>query len=100
MRPNPLTPILWESVTQAGFLAGLIATVGHFIGLRGFPFAALYVLLLVVLSITIYNTRTYLRRPSMQFIDGHDKVFNMLATYVRKAEDSIWVTRFSKSSID
>jgi len=99
-KPTTFSPIVWSSVTQAGFIAGVVALILSLSGFRGYLFAAAYFLILIVFAITIFNVRMYRRRPSMQFVEGHDKVFDMLTTYIRIAEDSIWVTRFSKSSIN
>lgn len=103
MRPTSLeaiSPIVWSSVTQAGFIAGVVALTLSLSGFRGYEFAAAYFLILILAAATIFNVRVYRQRPSVEFIDGHDKVFDTLTEYVSKAEENIWVTRFGKNSIN
>lgn len=95
--------ILWRSITEAGFVAGLIAVFIQLMGLSGLQVALAFTVILAILSITVFNIRIYYinktQQPFIEFINGHDEAFDLLTTYVKAAKESIWVTRFSKGSI-
>jgi hypothetical protein len=95
--------ILWRSIAEAGFIAGLVATFVQFLELSGIQIAAVFAVILTVLTITIFNIRLYYtnrtQQPFIEFVNGHDEAFDLLTTYVKSAKENIWVTRFSKGSI-
>lgn len=95
--------ILWRSITEAGFVAGLIAVFVQLMGLSGLQVALAFTAILTILSITVFNIRLYYtnktQHPFVEFVNGHDEAFDLLSTYVKAAKESVWVTRFSKGSV-
>lgn len=95
--------ILWSSIAEAGFIAGLISTFVQLLGLSGIQIAILFTIILAALSISIFNIRLYytnkMQQPFMEFVNGHDEAFELLCKHIKSAKESIWVTRFSKGSI-
>jgi len=94
---------LWMSVTEGGFVAGIVAIILQFAEITGLTIATYFVLILLVLSITIFNIRLFYinrtQKPFVEYIGGHDEGFDYLTPYIKSAKNSIWVTRFSKGSI-
>jgi len=103
MKHISFNAILWSSITEGGFVAGLIATFVQLVGVSGLQVAIIFTGLLIVLAISIFNIRLYytnqIQLPYMEFVNGHDEAFDLLTTYIQSAKESIWVTRFSKGSI-
>jgi hypothetical protein len=94
---------LWKSISEAGFIAGVVATVSQFLGYGGYRAAAVFVFIMIVAWVTVFNIRFFhinrQQLPQYRFVNGHDATFELLTNYVKNAEESIWVTRYSKGSI-
>lgn len=94
----------WSSISAGGLVAGTTATILQLLGMTGAWTAVVFVLILVFFSLTAFNVLLYRRsqamRPSSAYIDGHDAVFDAMTVAITSARDSVWVTRFSRSSVD
>lgn len=103
MKNLSLSEIIWRSITDAGFAAGLIASIIQLTGISGITITITFCAITIILSITIFNIRIYyankVYQPFFEFVSGHDDAFDLLTTYIKNAKESIWVTRFSKGSI-
>ena len=95
--------ILWKSITEGGFLAGIFLIGFRAIGLNELLTFLAYLLTLFVLTLTAFNIRLYNIRkdtkPSIDYVDGHEQSMKWLSKYIREATQSVWVTRFSKGFI-
>lgn len=103
MKHTSFNAILWSSISEAGFIAGLIATFVQLLGVTGIQIAIIFTILLVVFAISIFNIRLYYtnkeEQPFIEFVNGHDEAFDLLCSYIKASKESIWVTRFSKGSV-
>ena len=98
------TNIFWKTTTEAGFITGVVAAVSQLLGYTGLTAAVIYLLVMLTAWVTVFNARLFyinrLQPPLFHFVSGHDATFDLLTNYVKNAEESIWVTRYSKGSID
>lgn len=103
-RRGQITRIMWSAVTTGGLVAGTTATVLQLLGMTGVWTTMVFVLILVFFSLSAFNVMLYREtsalEPVSRYIEGYDAVFDALTASVVSATDSIWVTRFSRSTVD
>ena len=101
---NQIFRTMWSAVSAGGLVAGTTATILQLLGMTGVWTAAVFVLILVFFSLSAFNVMLYNQArsiaPISQFIEGYDEVFDALTASITTATDSIWVTRFSRSTVD
>ena len=103
-RRNQIGRTVWSAVSTGGLVAGLVATVLQLLGMTGLWTAMVFLLILVFFSLSAFNVMLFREARSLvpvsRYIDGYDNVFDALTKAVNDAHDSIWVTRFSRSTVD
>lgn len=102
MKNSPFS-LLWQSITEGGLFAGLIAAILQYSKQDEAMVAIIFALSLFILSMTFFNVRLFYMnkkdKPLFDFIEGHDEVFERITLHIKKAKNSIWATRFSSGSV-